>query len=182
MGRRLFFWELTGFLLTAALGTLLRLAGGWWSASALAAAFSAVNQSVWEQMKLLFFPVFLFSVAQMCGMGRNYPNFLAVRAASVLAGLLLVPVLFYTCSGVVGHGEAWMRSAALILADLGVFLLDGWLLRRGRFSGLWQQLLGLLALWALAFCFVWCTFRPGPLALWQDPVTAQAGWQAPARP
>ena len=64
---------------------------------------------------------------------------------------------------------------AVILADLGAFALDFALLRRGRLSARWAQLLGLAVLWGLAFCFVWCTFRPPQIALWQDPVTGQYG-------
>ncbi len=175
MNRRLFYWELAGFLLTGALGTLLHFVYDWSGGSALAAAFSAVNESTWEHMKLLFFPLFLFSVAQVCVMGRNYPNFLAVRCVSILAGLALIPILFYTYTGVLGRDIDWVNIAVFFLADLGAFLLDGSLLRRGKLSSPWQQLLGLLALWALAFCFVWCTFHPGPLALWRDPTTGLAG-------
>ena len=33
----------------------------------------------------------------------------------------------------------------------------------------------LLALWGLAFLFVYCTFHPPELGLWQDPVTLGYG-------
>ncbi len=167
MRKRLFYWELAGFLFTAALGALLRSTYGW-GGGAFAAAFSAVNGSVWEHMKLLFFPMFLFSVLQTWAMGRNYPDFLAVRAAAVLAGAALYPVLFYTYTGVLGYRLPWADAAVFLLADLGAFLLDFRLLGRGRLSQPWQQVVGLLALWAVAFLFVWCTFRPPHLALWRD--------------
>lgn len=175
MRRRLFFWELAGFLATGILGTLLHFVYEWSGENIFAAAFSAVNESTWEHMKLLFFPLFLFSVIQVCAMGRNYPNFLAVRAVSTLTGLLLIPVLFYTYSGVWGSHTAWADITIFFLSALAAFLLDSRLLRRGKFSSPWQQLLGLLILWGLAFCFVWCTFHPGPLALWRDPVTGRFG-------
>lgn len=53
--------------------------------------------------------------------------------------------------------------------------MDFRLLQRGRFTSLWQQILGLLALWGLAFLFVYCTFHPPELGLWQDPVTLGYG-------
>lgn len=175
MRKRLFFWEAGGFLFTAAVGTLLHFVYEWSGGSLLTAAFSAVNESTWEHMKLLFFPMFLFSVAQVCVLGRNYPNFLAVRAVSILAGLLLIPVLFYTYTGVLGFHVMWADAAVFFLAALGAFALDFRLLRQSRLSQSWQQVLGLAALWGLAFCFVWCTFRPVPLALWRDPVTGRFG-------
>jgi len=108
-------------------------------------------------------------------MGKNYPNFLAVRAVSTLTGLALIPVLFYTYTGALGFHVMWADIAVFFLAALGAFALDFRLLGRGRFTSLWQQILGLVVLWGLAFCFVWCTFRPVALALWRDPGTGQLG-------
>ena len=86
MRRKLFFWELGGFLFTGALGTLLHFVYEWSGGSALAAWFSAVNESTWEHMKLLFVPLFLFSVVQVCVLGRDCPHLLWSRALSTLAG------------------------------------------------------------------------------------------------
>lgn len=175
MRRRLFLWELCGFLFTAAVGVLLHFVYEWSGGSAVAAVFSAVNESTWEHMKLLFWPLFVFSLVQVGCLGRNYPNFPAVRAVSMLVGLALVPVLFYTYTGVLGTHVLWADVAVFFLADLGAFAVDFRLLRRGRLSDGWMQLLGLLVWWTLAFAFVWCTFRPLPWALWKDPVTGTFG-------
>lgn len=175
MRKQLFWWELAGFVFTAAAGSLLHFVYEWSGGSTLAAAFSAVNESTWEHMKLLFFPMFLFSVAQVIALGRQYPNFLAVRAVSTLAGLILIPVLFYTYTGVLGKNVMWVDVTIFILSALGAFALDWRLLRRGRWSSGWQQILGLLVLWGLAFLFVYCTFHPPALGLWQDPVTGGYG-------
>lgn len=177
MRKRLFYWDLAGFLFTAALGTLLHFTYDWSGQATLAAAFSAVNESTWEHMKLLFFPMFLFSLVQICFLGRNYPNFPAVRAVAVVTGLLLIPTLYYTYTGVLGFDVTWADIAVFFLAALGAFALDFYLLETGRLSGKWQQLVGLLVLWGLAFSFVWCTFYPPHLGLWQDPVTG--GWGIP---
>lgn len=175
MRKRLFYWELTGCVLTIVLGAGAHFAYDWSGGAPFAAAFSAVNESTWEHMKLLFFPMFLFSVIQMWTIGRDYPDFLAVRALSILTGTALIPVLFYTYSGVLGFHVLWADIGVFVLAVLGAFLLDFRLLGRGHFPALWQQVLGLALLWALAFFFVWCTFRPVPLALWQDPVSGGFG-------
>ena len=178
MRKRLFFWELAGFLFTGLAGTLLHFVYDWSGDSLWTAAFSAVNESTWEHMKLLFFPLFFFSVIQVCALGRNYPNFPAVRAVSTLVGLALIPILYYTYTGILGRHLTWADILVFFLADLGAFWLDFCLLRRGRLSEPWQQVAGLVVLWALAFCFVWCTFRPPHIALWQDPATGLFGISA----
>ena len=175
MRKRLFFWELAGFLFTSAVGSLLHFVYEWSGGSLAAAVVSAVNESTWEHMKMLFVPMFLFSVVQVWVLGKNYPNFLAVRAVSIVTGLALIPVLYYTYTGVWGQMRDWANIAVFFLAALGAFLLDFYLLRRNRLSAPWQQVLGLIVLWALAFCFVWCTFRPPHIALWRDPTTGTYG-------
>ena len=120
-------------------------------------------------------PMFLFSVVQIGGQGRNYPNFLAVRAVSTLTGLALIPILFYTYTGILGYHISWVNIAIFYLSALAAFWLDFRLLRRGNFSAPWQQVLGLAVLWALAFAFVWCTFRPPELGLWQAPAVGCLG-------
>ena len=177
MRKRLFFWELAGFLWTVAAGILLHFVYDWSGGNQIAAAFSGVNESTWEHMKLLFFPVFLFTVVQVCVMARNYPNLLAVRAVSILVGLALIPILFYTYTGVLGYSISWVNIGIFALAALGMFLLDFCLLRKGRLNAPWMQVAGLLLLWGMAFFFVWSTFHPLRLALWQDPVSGQFGIQ-----
>ena len=175
MGKRLFFWSLAGFAFTAALGTLLHFAYDWSGGSVLVATFAAANESTWEHMKILFFPIFLFSVAQISVVGKNYPNFPAVRAVSAVVGISLIPILFYTYSGVLGYNIAKVNIAIFYVAALTAFQLDRQLLRRGRLNEPWMQVAGLAVLWALAFCFVWCTFHPPELGLWRDPLTGTFG-------
>lgn len=167
MGKRLFFWELGGFLFTAAMGALLRALYPW--AGGLSAPAAAVNGSLWEEMKTLFVPVFLFSLVQILLLAGAYPRLPEVRVLSVLFGLGLMPVVYYTYSGILGRSLPWVDGALPYLADLGMFWLDFRLLRRGRRPARWRQILGLASLWGLAFLFVWCTFRPPDLALWRDP-------------
>ena len=175
MRKRLVWWEVGGALFTAAAGTLLHFVYEWSGGSTLAAVFSAVNESTWEHMKLLFFPVLLWSFIQLWFHGRNYPNFLAVRAVSTLVGLALIPVLYYTYSGVLGRQIDWVNILIFFLAVLGMFWVDFWLLRSGWGGRTWQQVAGLVLLWGLAFLFVYCTFYPPQIALWQDPVTGLYG-------
>lgn len=175
MRKRLFLWEAVGFFFVAAAGTLLHFLYDWSGGSTLAAVISGVNESTWEHMKLFFVPVFLFTVVQVCVLGQSYSNILAVRAVSTLVGLALIPILFYTYTGILGYSVSWVNIAIFYLSALTAFALDFRLLRSGKLSAPWQQLAGLAALWALAFAFVWCTFQPPRLGLWRDPVTGSFG-------
>ena len=95
MRRQIDWWELGGFLFTVTAGTALHFLYAWSGQRSWAAVFSAVNESVWEHMKLLYVPLFLLSMVQLCCQGRtSSSNYLAVRAASALFGTALIPVLY----------------------------------------------------------------------------------------
>ena len=175
MDRELKRWEIAGFIFTAAAGTLLHFLYEWSGDNAVAAAFSAANESVWEHMKMLAVPVVLFSMLQFFRTGKRFSNFWGVRGITALVGLLAIPVLFYTYTGILGRDVVWMDAAIFFAADALTFWLDGRLLERGAFGAAWQQLAGLAVLWGLLFAFVWCTYRPPHLPLWRDPRTFSYG-------
>lgn len=169
MQKRFFRWELAGFLFVGAAGTLLHFVYDWTGRATFAAAFSAVNESTWEHMKLLFVPFFLFTMVQFLVHADALRSLLAVRCAGLLVGLAAIPTVFYTLSGAFGETPDWVNIAIFFLADAMAFLTSGALLRRGKLrSGVWQ-LAGFVLLWLLAFAFVLCTFRPPHLPLWQAP-------------
>lgn len=174
--RRQWIWALGGFLFTVAAGVLLHFLWDWTGSGRLVAAFSAVNESTWEHMKLLFFPMFLVSMAQVWF--QDSPNFLAVRGLSAFLGTLLIPVLYYTYTGVTGTHALWADIGVFVLSAAAAFGLDLGLRRTGRLNAGWQQALGLAALWALALLFVLWTYRPPHLALFCDPVTGLFGLTA----
>lgn len=164
--RRGLYWTLGGFLFTAAAGTALHFLWKWTGENRVAAAFCAVNESLWEHMKILFLPAFLFSMAEVWL--RDSRSFLAVRGLSLWTGTLLLPALYYTYSGIVGFHVLWADIVVFLVSAAAVFLLDFYLGRTGRFTSGWQQAAGLAALWALALVFVLWTYRPPRLPLFWD--------------
>lgn len=75
MKKSLKFWQIGGFVFTAIAGVLLHFLYDWTNQSIIVASFSAVNESIWEHMKLLFFPMFVFALIEYKFIGKNYENF-----------------------------------------------------------------------------------------------------------
>lgn len=131
MQKRLLRWELIGFAFTGAVGTLLHFVYEWTGGNPLIAAFCAVNESTWEHMKLLFVPFFLFTMVQFIVFAEPLRSFFAAKAASILLGLLAIPVLFYSLGGMFGKTPDWVNIAIFFLADALLYLMSFRLLTRG---------------------------------------------------
>ena len=179
MKRELRRWEAAGFLFMGALGTLLHFVYDWSGRSRVAAAFSAVNESTWEHMKLLFIPFLLFAAAEFIVFSEPLRNFFAVKAAAILLGLAAIPALFYTLTGMFGRLPDWVNIAIFFLADALAYFAGCRMLMAGRLRGGAAQLLGFVLLWLLLFVFVWFTYRTPRLPLFLDPVNGCYGLAVP---
>lgn len=167
-------WQVAGFIFTGVLGTLLHFLFDWTGGAVLAALFSAVNESIWEHMKLLFYPMLLFAGIEYRLWGKENPSFWCVKLAGILAGLALIPVVYYSYTGILGLSADWFNIAIFFLAAGVTYYLEAKLLERGlrcRFGGVAFFLLLLVAV-----AFTVLTFLPPRIPLFQDPITGTYGF------
>ena len=146
-----------GILFTAVLGTLTHFCYQWSGENPLLALVVPVSESTWEHMKMLFFPMLLWSLLESALLRKKYPDLFWADAAGILTGLLLIPAIFYTYSGILGR--TWMIADILLfyVSILAGFLVRSRLARRRNRPGIsrWILLGALLAFLAAFFLFTW---------------------------
>ena len=173
MKRSIALFELVGFAVTSFAGTILHFLYDWLGGSALVAPFSGVNESTWEHMKLLFWPMLLFAAVQRLFF-RERADFWCVKLHGILLGLLLIPVLFYTYNGVIGHSPDWVNIAIFFVSAAVAYLYEAKLYQETE-PACSAQKSPLALLFVLAFCFMLFTFRTPQLGIFQDPLTGGYG-------
>lgn len=102
-----------GIVFTSVLGTLSHFFYQWSGENPLIALVSPVNESTWEHMKLLFFPMLIYSLFASARLKETLPSVPGALALGILTGTLGIPVLFYTYTGIIGRNIA--------AADIAVF-------------------------------------------------------------
>ena len=173
MKKSLSLWFLIGFTFVSVLGTILHFLYEWTDCISLA-PFSAVNESTWEHMKILFFPLLLFAIIQAQFFKKEYKNFWKTKLWGILLGSLLIPVLFYTFNGAFGKTPDWLNILFFFIAAASAFLLE-WLLFAKNAKNFLPTPIPILLLCILAFFFLLFTFYPPTLPLFQDPLTLKYG-------
>lgn len=145
----------------AALGVLLHFLYGWLP-NPVTALFSPVRESLWEHLKILYWPLLLIALI----LGRGSP---ALRAAR----LLVIPVvsLLMLSVGWLYHVALEGEGMAFDLILYGVLMLLGFLLPRllwqlGGGRGLSRLAAALVIL--LGILLVWFTFSPPDNILFAD--------------
>ena len=153
--------KLIGFALAAALGFLLHFLYGWLP-NPVFAVFSPVRESLWEHVKIVFWPLCAAGLFLSGRDGRMRSAWL-LAAAAVSLGMLAAA---YLCH-VVLEGSAMAFDIGLFLVSVAAgFLLPGPLSAlTGRPAVRWAVLVAAVAMAAALFTF---TFRPPDGILFAD--------------
>ena len=172
MKKTVWLWQLFGFAFTALGGTLLHFlydfTGALW-----AAPFSGVNESTWEHMKLLFWPMFIYAIVQSFFF-KDYENFWCVKLRGMIIGLCSIPVIFYTYNGVIGKSPDFINIAIFFVSAALAYLYETRELKNEdshcKFPGIAFTTLCLIGL-----CFIIFTFKAPELGIFKDPLTGTYG-------
>ena len=168
-----------GTLISAAalsvMGTFLHFAYAISGNSSIVALIAPVNESVWEHLKLLFFPAMLMLVIEYFIYGRKIPNFVSSRIISVICGMAAIVILFYTYSGILGYnvpavdialffvGVAVNAAVSYLVISSGVYSTHGW------------KLFFIALACAIAAMFIVFTFFTPEIGIFRDPVNGTYG-------
>lgn len=156
-----------GLLFTAVLGTLSHFFWKWSGENNAVALFSPVNESIWEHMKLVFFPVLLWSFLLPGSVKASCPDLrLSVQAGGIV-GTFSVPVLFYTYSGILGYTAAAIDIGIFFAADGIAFSAAAKLNQADRISEK-HALIGILSALTAVLFFLF-TFYPPDIGLFAVP-------------
>ena len=160
---------LKGIFFVLAAGSLAHFIYEWSGYSTAAGLFFPVNESTWEHMKMLFFPMLLFCAFESVLLRKRYPDLFFAGAAGILIGLLLIPTIFYTYSGILGKTCAAADMVLFYVSILCGFLVRHRLAGQKRRPGISRWILGaaLLALAAAFFAFTW---NPPGLGIFENPL------------
>jgi hypothetical protein len=157
------------------LGTLIHFIYEWSGESRVAGVFGAVNESTWEHLKSLFWPTLLFSIIEFFIGGKKKPNFYTAKFMSLLSGIVIILVVFYTYTGIIGKPILVLDIIIFIIAVIISQMLGYKFLTSPKFVSETTNSCSLLLIFVLIALFVTFTFQPLHIPLFEDPKTGKYG-------
>ena len=113
-----------GILFTLIIGTLLHFTYEWSGENPFVALYSPVNESVWEHLKLLFFPVLLYTFFEIIVLYKTSGHFLTSRLLAVCIGMFFIASAFFTYTGLLGRDFLALDILIFIFSVLLTFFLS----------------------------------------------------------
>lgn len=166
-------WQLMGFAVTSFGGTILHFLYEWLGEAPWVAPFSGVNESTWEHMKLLFWPMLIFAAVQSLFF-RDRKDFWCIKLRGILLGITLIPMIFYTYNGVVGKSPDWLNIAIFFITAAIAYIYETRLLKSEN-THCRSPKLALATLGIIVLFFVVFTFLTPEIGIFKDPLTGTYG-------
>ena len=118
-------------------------------------------------MKLLFFPMLLYSLILIYTFNKKYPCTLSAFCFGILLGTLLIPLLYYTYTSILGKNIFILDFSIFIVSILISFWFSYKFSLSCKLKPYTPLLLGLVGI--LLLCFLIFTYHPPDLKLFHDP-------------
>ena len=156
-------------IMVSLLGTLLHFTYELSGKNFVVGIFSAINESVWEHLKLLFWPLFLVSFIEYFLLYSQKNNFWLSRLLSLLIGVITILTLHYTITGIVGKNIGIGNIIIYYIAVITAFIADRIFMKNLKPKSKIISSVSFLLFIGIAFVFFAFTQNPPTLAIFAPP-------------
>lgn len=164
-------FEIVSFFFASIVGTLFHFVYEWTNKSVTAALISPVNESVFEHLKLTFFPLLIFAIFEYFYIGKTHNGFFYIKAKSILLGILSVVVLYFTYTGIIGKNYMVID---IIIFYVSILISTLYFIKNYK-SNEHTNLSGIIILILVSILFIVFTFAPPHIHLFLDETGAFYG-------
>ncbi|MCI9125372.1 MAG: hypothetical protein HFH35_15170 [Eubacterium sp.] len=160
--------EITSCLAALAAGVLLHFTYDWCGQSPWAAWLAPVNESTWEHLKLLFYPLLFISIAEYYFLKRPKTDYWNIKTYAILIGIAFILTGFYTYSGILGFTFLPVDIALFFGGVIVSFWYSYHYLKEGTYYTI-SNLPFFLLLAVIALAFILFTWLPPRIPLFAQP-------------
>lgn len=117
-------YTVIGIIFVLITGTLAHFLYGWTGNNHIAGLFTPINESIWEHMKLVFFPMLIYSLIMILKFHRKYSCITSALSFGILVGTFLIPLFYYTYTFFLGTNIFILDISTFILSIVIAFWLS----------------------------------------------------------
>ena len=174
MKKAIFKWEMLGILFVVVIGAIFHFMfalSNYWRP--LGAIFP-VNESVWEHLKLPYWPLIIFSLIEYYFIKENANNFILGKTVSFLISISAILIIFYSYTAILG--------TELLIVDILSFVFGviigqivSYKILTGKGLSIWYNNASWILFIGFGILFAIFTYFPPILPIFQDSETGLYG-------
>lgn len=121
--------------------------------------FSAVNESLWEHLKIIYFGIFFYGIYEYFKGMKKFTNFLFGKAAGLLIAPLFVIIVYYIYTYFTGESILWIDISTALVSILLSHLISSTIVGVSRDLSRYKPL-GVMLIIVMTFSFIIFTYFP----------------------
>lgn len=174
MNKKVFKFETIGFIFVAFLGTINHFMFEWFNGNKIIGLFCPVNESIFEHLKLLFFPFLLWAIAEYFILDKPF-NFFSSKITGAICGNIFMTAFFYTYSGIIGNNFLVMDILTFLLGILVSFTISYLMLTNPKYENNYTEIISIILFIIISLLFFLFTFYPPFIPFFKDMTTKTYG-------
>ncbi len=168
-------WQIVVTIFSIIFGTLLHFLYEWSNENQIIALFSAVNESTWEHLKLVFFPMLVAGIVEYFALRGKTKNMIQAKAVAIVFAICFIIVFFYTYTGIIGTNFFILDILSFLLSIIiGEWIAYKIIINKSLYENK-NKIFAIIILTILLISFMLFTFNPPKINLFKDPITNEYG-------
>lgn len=170
-------FQIFSVIFTWILGTILHFLYEWSGDNKIIASFSAVNESTWEHLKLVFFPMLVTTIIEFFVIGKDNNKFWCAKTLGIILAMSFIVVFFYTYTGIIGTNFSILDIGSFFVAVILGEYVAYKIMTNDEYKLKCNKRIAVIGLICILLCFIIFTYLPPHIGLFKDPISNGYGIQ-----
>ena len=166
--------SIIGFFVIAIIGTLLHFAFKFSGNNLFVATFSAVNESVWEHLKIAVMPTFLWTIIELIILKYRQDNLWSSLLVKIATIVTTITLGYYTYTAILGKHITWLSMLLFYIAIMLGQIFSYKEITSKPVKVKYEEISKYLVI-IIFVMFVFFTFLPPKLDIFKDELTSTYG-------
>jgi len=162
--------NLIAFIVIGGLGSLFHFVYGWTNENMIVGLFFSVNESVWEHLKLIFYPALIYFTAEYFITKPKTDNYISQITVSIFYAMATTISLFYIYTGILGFNVDVINIMIFLLSVIVLIIKRNKIAEEEKFKSKNAKILFIFLLVITAFLFAVWSYNPPSLGIFTPPV------------
>lgn len=169
MNKKLKTVQIVVIILAIVFGTLLHFTYEWSGENRIVGLFSATNESVWEHLKLVFYPMLILAIVEYFVVKKEANNYIEAKSLGIFLAIAFIIVFYYTYTGIIGKTFFIIDILTFIISIiLGEWVSYKLMIRKSESTTL-SKILSSAIIFYFLISFILFTIIPPNIKLFKEP-------------
>ena len=169
MNKKLKIVQIVVIILAIVFGTLLHFTYEWSGENRIVGLFSATSESVWEHLKLVFYPMLILAIVEYFVVKKEANNYIEAKSLGIFLAIAFIIVFYYTYTGIIGKTFFIIDILTFIISIiLGEWVSYKLMIRKSESTTL-SKILSSAIIFYFLISFILFTYNPPNINLFKDP-------------